>query len=98
MVQTNEHVLVNPVTQPVIAPFNGAPRLASIAGTRVGLIDDSKRNADVLLEELAEILRTRYEIAGVKWHRKPSASRPADPEALKELVEQCDSVVVAIGD
>ena len=88
MVQTNEHVLVNPVTQPVIAPFNGAPRLASIAGTRVGLIDDSKRNADVLLEELAEILRTRYEIAGVKWHRKPSASRPAAPEALKELVEQ----------
>ncbi len=98
MVQTNEHVLVNPVTQPVIAPFNGAPRLASLAGTRVGLIDDSKRNADVLLEELADILRTRYEISGVKWHRKPSASRPADPEALKELVEECDSVVVAIGD
>ena len=98
MTTTNEHVLVNPVTQPVIAPFNGAPRLASLAGTRVGLIDDSKRNADVLLEELADILRTRYEIAGVKWHRKPSASRPADPEALKELVEECDSVVVAIGD
>ena len=98
MTTANEHVLVNPVTQPVIAPFNGAPRLASLAGTRVGLIDDSKRNADVLLEELAEILRTRYEIAGVKWHRKPSASRPADPEALKELVEECDSVVVAIGD
>ena len=98
MTTTNEHVLVNPVTQPVIAPFNGAPRLASLAGTRVGLIDDSKRNADVLLEELADILRTRYEIAGVKWHRKPSASRPADPEALRELVEECDSVVVAIGD
>ena len=98
MTTTNEHVLVNPVTQPVIAPFNGAPRLASLAGTHVGLIDDSKRNADVLLEELADILRTRYEIAGVKWHRKPSASRPADPEALKELVEECDSVVVAIGD
>ncbi len=98
MTTTNEHVLVNPVTQPVIAPFNGAPRLASLAGTRVGLIDDSKRNADVLLEELADILRTRYEISGVKWHRKPSASRPADPEALKELVAECDSVVVAIGD
>ena len=98
MTTTNEHVLVNPVTQPVIAPFNGAPRLASLAGTRVGLIDDSKRNADVLLEELADILRTRYEISGVKWHRKPSASRPADPEALKELVEECDSVIVAIGD
>ena len=58
----SEHVLVNPVTQPIIAPFDGAPRLASLAGTRLGIIDDSKRNADVLLEELAEVLRTRYEI------------------------------------
>ena len=98
MTTTNDHVLVNPVTQPVIAPFDGAPRLASLAGTRLGLIDDSKRNADVLLEELAELLRTRYEIASVQWHRKPSASRPADPDALKELVAECDSVIIAIGD
>ena len=81
-----------------MAPFDGAPRLASLAGTRLGIIDDSKRNADVLLEELAEILRTRYEITEVKWHRKPSASRPADPTALKELTEQVDSVIIAIGD
>ena len=98
MTQANEHVLVNPVTQPVVAPFDGAPRLASLAGTRLGIIDDSKRNADVLLEELADLLRTRYEITDVKWHRKPSASRPADPLAIKELAEQCDSVIIAIGD
>jgi hypothetical protein len=98
MTQANEHVLVNPVTQPVVAPFDGAPRLASLAGTRLGIIDDSKRNADVLLEELADLLRTRYEITDVKWHRKPSASRPADPSAIRELAEQCDSVIIAIGD
>ena len=94
----SEYVLVNPVTQPIVAPFDGAPRLASLAGTRLGIIDDSKRNADVLLEELSEVLRTRYEITEIKWHRKPSASRPADPTALKELTEQVDSVIIAIGD
>ena len=94
----NEHILVNPVTEPIVAPFDGAPRLASLAGTRLGIIDDSKRNADVLLEELAEVLRTRYEITEVKWHRKPSASRPADPIALKELTERVDSVIIGIGD
>ena len=98
MTQTNEHVLVNPVTQPIVAPFNGAPRLVSLAGSRLGIIDDSKRNADVLLEELAELLRTRYEITDVKWHRKPSASRPADPAVIKDLSEHCDAVIVAIGD
>ena len=94
----SEHVLVNPVTQPIVAPFDGAPRLASLAGTRLGLIDDSKSKADVLLEELSEVMRTRYEITDIKWLRKPSASRPADPKALKELTEQVDSVIIAIGD
>ena len=98
MAQKQEYVLVTPTTEAIVAPFDGAPRLPSLAGTRLGVIDDSKRNADALLEELVEILRTRYEISEVKWHRKPSASRPADPAAIKELVENCDSVIIAIGD
>ena len=98
MAQKQEYVLVNPTTEAIVAPFDGAPRLPSLAGTRLGVIDDSKRNADALLEELVEILRTRYEISEVKWHRKPSASRPADPAAIRELVENCDSVIIAIGD
>jgi len=93
-----QHILVNPTTEPTIAPFNGAPRLATLAGTRLGLIDDSKRNADVLLEELAEILRTKYEVSEIQWHRKPSASRPADPAAIRALAQDCDSVVIAVGD
>ncbi len=63
MTQKNEHLLVNPTTQAIVAPFDGAPRLPSLAGTRLGIIDDSKRNADVLLEELVDLLRTRYEIS-----------------------------------
>ena len=100
MAQTRqkEYVLVNPTTQPVVAPFRGAPRLSSLAGMRLGVIDDSKRNADVLLEELVQVLRDRYEISEVRWHRKPSASRPADPAAIRDLAAHCDAVVVAIGD
>jgi hypothetical protein len=98
MAQINEHVLVNPTTQAIVAPFDGAPRLPTLAGTRLGIIDDSKRNADVLLEELVDLLQTRYEIVSVKWHRKPSASRAADPEAIKELAQDCDAVIIAVGD
>ena len=93
-----EYTLVDPTTEPVVAPFDGAPRLPSMAGMRLGIIDDSKRNADVLLEELAEVLRARYEISGVQWHRKPSASRPADPAEVAILARSCDAVVVAVGD
>jgi hypothetical protein len=96
--RSQKYTLVNPTTQPVAASFNGAPRLSALAGARIGLIDDSKRNADVLLEELVEVLRTRYEIGEVQWHRKPSASRPSDPAAMQELAQHCDAVVIAIGD
>ena len=98
MAQSNEYVLVNPTTQAIAAPFDGAPRLPSLAGIRLGIIDDSKRNADALLEELVALLRTRYEISGVTWHRKPSASRPAAPKAIQDLARDCDAVIIAIGD
>jgi len=98
MAQSNEYVLVNPTTQAIAAPFDGAPRLPSLEGTRLGIIDDSKRNADALLEELVDLLRTRYEISGVTWHRKPSASRPAAPKAIQDLARDCDAVIIAIGD
>jgi hypothetical protein len=94
----NEHQLVNPTTEAITTSFDGAPRLLTIAGAKLGIIDDSKQNADVLLEELAEVLKNKYEISGIQWHRKPSASRPADPEQLKLLTDACDAVVVAIGD
>lgn len=98
MTQKDEQVLVNPTTQAIVAPFDGAPRLASLAGKRIGIIDDSKRNADTLLEELVDLLRAKYEISGVSWHRKPSASRPADPKAIQDLARDCDAVIIAIGD
>lgn len=98
MTQKNEYVLVNPTTQAVVAHFDGAPRLPTLAGTRVGIIDDCKPNADVLLEELVEVLRTRYEISDVRWHRKRSSSRPAVAEAIKDLAENCDAVIIGVGD
>jgi hypothetical protein len=97
-IHEKEYVLVNPTTQAIVAPFSGASRTPSLAGARIGIIDDSKRNADVLLEELVQVLRDRYEISDVRWHRKPSASRPADPTAIRDLAEQCDAVVVGVGD
>ena len=40
------YTLVDPTTEAIVPEFQGAPRLPSIAGANIGLIDDSKRNAD----------------------------------------------------
>ena len=91
-------LLVDPTTQPVIAEFRGAPRLRDLSNKRVGLIDDSKTNAKEFLDELVLILDKRFGIQTLKYHRKPSASKPAVSEMIQELASECDYVIIGVGD
>ena len=93
-----KHMLVNPITEPSVASFAGVPRLVDLRGKRLGLVDDSKTNAKELLEDLTDLLKSKYGVADVMYHRKPSASKPADPEALARMAKECDYAIVAIGD
>ena len=90
--------LVDPTTEPVVPEFAGAPRLADLKNKRVGVIDDSKVNAKEWLKELTDILDARYGIASIKYHAKPSASKPADLAIVEELARECDYVIVGVGD
>ena len=92
-----QHLLVDPTTAPLVPPFTPAPRLTDLQTKRVALIDDSKENAKELLDEITTLLRERFGVAQVEYHRKPSASKPADPEVLAQLARTCDYAVVAIG-
>ena len=90
--------LVDPTTEPVVPEFAGAPRLVALKNKRIGVIDDSKVNAKEWLKELTDILDARYGIASIKYHAKPSASKPADPAIVEELAKECDYVIVGVGD
>jgi len=90
--------LVDPTTEPVVPEFAGAPRLVDLKNKRIGVIDDSKVNAKEWLKELTGILDARYGIASIKYHAKPSASKPADPAIVEELAKECDYVIVGVGD
>ncbi len=91
------HLLVDPTTEPLVPPFTPAPRLDSLANKRLGLIDDSKTNARELLQAFETLLRQRVGVSDVRYHRKPSASKPADPEVIRAFAETCDYAIVAIG-
>ena len=92
-----QHTLVDPTTKPIIPTFVPAQRLDSLENKRLGLIDDAKDGARELLEEIADVLNERYGVSNVVYHRKPSASKPADPDVISSMAEECDYVVVAIG-
>jgi predicted GTPase len=91
-------VLVSPLSEPVLAASRLAPRLASLHGKRVGLLDNSKNRAGQLLDAVAAILQAQYGCTSVMRHRKPSASKPAAPEVLSEFAKTCDLVLVGVGD
>jgi hypothetical protein len=91
-------VLISPVNEATVAESAMAPRLSSLRGKRVGLLDNSKSKAGKMLETVAAILNAQYGFSNIVRQRKPSASKPASPEAITELANSCDLVVVGVGD
>ena len=75
-----------------------APRPKSLAGLRVGLVDNSKHNSDQLLLRIAGLLESDYGAKAHVMRRKISAGVPASPEIIAEFKNACDVVVAGVGD
>lgn len=71
-----------------------APRLRTLAGATIGLLDNGKENADALLSRARELLKARG--ARIVMASKPSFSRVA-PDAVLDELAHCNAVVAAHG-
>jgi hypothetical protein len=67
-------------------------------GIRLGVLDNSKANADYLLELIVEGVKKELDVASVLVTRKPASSRPASDEILDQLAKETDLVVSAMAD
>ena len=74
-----------------------APRPMDLAGKVVGLLDNTKEQADVILQTVAEALRAKYGVADVIIRRKEYYSRPAAPALIEELAKEVQVAVAAVG-
>jgi hypothetical protein len=75
-----------------------AQRKAALAGLRLGVLDNTKWNANKLLRGSVARLEERYRFARVSYHRKESFSRVAAPELVAAIAAESDVVLTAIGD
>jgi hypothetical protein len=87
------------------APRGGSAQSAAapaqrtvLAGAVIGFIDNAKPNFNHLVDDLAELLVSRYGAAKVIKRRKSSASIPADASMIAELSGECDVVIAGSGD
>jgi hypothetical protein len=78
--------------------FTLAPRRDGLAGARVGLLVNTKRNADLFLTEVGRLLREEHGAASVTARTKLAFAQPVPEDMLKELVSDCDVVVTGVGD
>ncbi len=74
-----------------------APRLPDLNGKRLGLLDNHRTSADVLLRDLQEFLSERFRIVSAVQLQKPDDGDPAPDALLDELAAQSDVVINAIG-
>jgi hypothetical protein len=75
-----------------------AARVRSLDGLRLGILDNTKWNANKLLRELRDQLQAAHPLASVTYYRKESFSRFADPALVEKIRSENDIVVTAIGD
>lgn len=91
-------IVVHPAAEDVARQLGLAARLSSLRGARLGVIDNSKHNADTFLDTLQELLAREYGVERVERYRKASPSIPTPPEILARLAESCDALVHGVAD
>ena len=73
-------------------------RRLGAGGIRLGVLDNSKGNADHLLNFIVEGVRKEFPVESVVMKRKPASSRPATEQVLDELAKEADLVISAMAD
>ncbi len=91
-------LLLDPTDRVERGPKVLAPRLETLAGKTVGLLDINKAKGAFFLDRLEEVLRERYGVKEVLRRKKVSPGRLASEALRAELRQQCDAVVEALSD
>ena len=88
---------IDPTASKNRAKISPAPRPMDLANKVVALLDNSKEQADVILDAVAEVLRERYGVTKVIVRRKEFFSKPASNDLLDAMAKEVHIAVAALG-
>ena len=92
-------ILVNPLDEAVRVQGTAAPRLDTLAGKTIGLLDISKPGGSVFLDHLERLLKENHGVAHVVRATKPTFTKPAPAAIIEQLIAaHCDAVIEALAD
>ncbi len=94
-----EHQVFDPCGQVGAESRTPAPRKTRLDGLRLGILDNSKWNANKLLRGAAQALAEDIQFAAVNYYVKSHGfSSDAPAELIAEIARDNDVVLTAIGD
>jgi hypothetical protein len=91
-------VLINPMREESGLRAPAAPRLETLEGKTIGLLDISKPGGSIFLDRLEWLLKERYGVARVLRVTKPTFAKPAPADVLNELRQSAQGVIEALAD
>ena len=93
----NELPFIDPTEPRSEVKVHPAPRPADLAGKVLGLLDNRKEQADIILQTVADGLRERYGVARVVVRHKEHHSKLAPDAMLDEMAREVDVAIAALG-
>jgi len=75
-----------------------APRTGELDGLRLGVLDNTKWNANRLLRKTIAELQKEFSFAAVNYYRKESFSKDAASALIAAIAANNDIALTAIGD
>ena len=98
MADQNTLRVLDPTGTLSIATDGMAERPDSLAGKRIGLLSNDKLNSEALLDAIYDVLAERFDVSTSHRINKGDASRPAEPEFLRDFSNEVDVALLANGD
>ncbi len=75
-----------------------APRLTSLRGLRVGLLENTKPNAAPLLSNVGRELQRQHGAAAAVMFAKSYFGTPTEESLIQRILHNCDFVLAGVGD
>ena len=82
---------VNPKDLPLM------PRLETLESRVIGILDNGQSNSTPMFQELARLIRERFDPAEVLLKTKPTHMQGAPDAMLDEFARSCDAVITGLG-
>lgn len=99
MEQQRNYFVLDPTQSPEGTDNKGslAPRLSTLDGQILAVVNNGKMNSDVFLHSLVDLVKQQYNLKDIIWIDKTNVSLPVTDEMLEKL-KGSNAVISGIGD